>query len=78
ERSFLKRPIWQRALIIAAGPLFNFLLAFILAAIMIGTMGISEPVISLVTEDFPAEEAGLKEGDRIISLNNYDVHFTKR
>ena len=45
ERSFLKRPIWQRALIIAAGPLFNFLLAFILAAIMIGTMGISEPVI---------------------------------
>ena len=77
ERSFLKRPIWQRALIIAAGPLFNFLLAFILAAIMIGTMGISEPVISHVTEDFPAEEAGLKEGDRIISLNNYDVHFYK-
>ena len=77
ERSFLKKPIWKRALIIAAGPLFNFLLAFILAAIMLGTMGISEPVVSNVMEGYPAEEAGLQEGDRIKALNNYDVHFYK-
>ena len=77
DRSFLKRPIWKRALIVAAGPLFNFLLAFILAVIMLSTMGISEPVVSTVTEGYPAEEAGIQEGDRIIALNNYDVHFYK-
>lgn len=75
ERSFLKKPLWQRALIVAAGPLFNFLLAYILSVVMLGVMGIEEPKISKVMENYPAEEAGLQAGDEIVSLNNYHVYF---
>ncbi|MEE3480392.1 MAG: M50 family metallopeptidase [Lachnospiraceae bacterium] len=75
ERSFLKKSLWQRAIIVAGGPLFNFLLAFILSVIMIGTMGVELPMVSKVMEGYPAEEAGLQAGDRITKLGSYNVHF---
>ncbi len=75
ERSFLKKPLWQRAIIVAGGPLFNFLLAYILSVVMIGTMGVELPVVSEVMEGYPAEEAGLEAGDRITKLGGYNVHI---
>ena len=36
DRSFLKKPAWQRFLVVLAGPVFNFILAYILAVIIIG------------------------------------------
>lgn len=75
ERSFLKKPLWQRALIVAAGPLFNFLLAYILSVIMIGVMGFEAPQVSKVMPDYPAEEAGLQAGDEIKAVGNYRVYF---
>ena len=44
EGSFGSKKIWQRILIVAAGPFFNFLLAFLFAAIIIGTAGYDAPV----------------------------------
>ncbi len=75
ERAFNKKTVWQRIAIVIAGPLFNLLLAFILASIIIGTMGYDAPVISGVAENSPAAEAGLKAGDEITKLNEYRVHF---
>ena len=75
DRSFQKKPLWQKALIVAAGPLFNFLLAYILSVIMIGVMGFDAPQVSKVMPDYPAEEAGLQAGDEIKAVGNYRVYF---
>lgn len=75
DRAFNKKPLWQRFLIVFAGPFFNFLLAFILSLIMIGSAGYYSPTIGQVTAGYPAEEAGLAAGDEIVSINGYPIHF---
>lgn len=72
EGSFLKAGVWARISTVVAGPVFNFILAFIIAFIMVNmteTVAIRDPYISQVAEGGGAEEAGLMEGDRIISVN---------
>ena len=75
ERAFNKKTVWQRIAIVFAGPFFNFILAFLLATVIIAVMGFDLPIITDVMEGYPAEEAGLAAGDEIVSLNNYKVHF---
>ncbi|GFI65685.1 regulator of sigma-W protease RasP [Lachnospiraceae bacterium] len=70
--SFLKAKVWSRIATVAAGPFFNFILAFIIAFIMVnmtGIIAIRDPVAVQVIEGGGAEAAGLQAGDRIISLN---------
>lgn len=69
EGSFLKAPVWGRISTVVAGPLFNFLLAFIIALIMVNMIIIQGPVASQVIEGSGAEAAGLRDGDVIVSLN---------
>ncbi|WP_301050825.1 site-2 protease family protein, partial [Helicobacter rodentium] len=61
---------WKRLVILAAGSLFNLLLAFLLF-IAIGLMGKNElaPVVGKVEANMPASLAGLKSGDEILSVN---------
>ncbi len=73
ERAFNKKGVWARISVIAAGPIFNFILAFILALFVVGLTGIDKPVITSVKEGFAAEQAGLKEGDVITSINGSSV-----
>jgi len=75
ERAFNKKPIWQKFLIVFAGPLFNFLLAFILSVIMIGSAGFYAPTVSGTTAGYPAEQAGITAGDTIRQINGYPIHF---
>ncbi len=75
ERAFNKKPLWQKFLIVVAGPLFNFILAFLLSLIFIGALGYDAPVIENLMEGYPAEEAGLLPGDEIRSFNGFDIHF---
>lgn len=75
ERAFNSKSIWARISVVVAGPAFNFLMAWIFALIVVGTVGFDRPVLSGVMEGFPAEEAGLQEGDEIISMNGYRTHF---
>jgi membrane-associated protease RseP (regulator of RpoE activity) len=75
-RTFGAKPIWQRALVIVAGPGTHFVLAFVLFAIWLGFVG--QPVahdarIDTVAPKLgrvasPAAAAGLQEGDRIVAL----------
>lgn len=68
DRQFYAKPAWERFLIIAAGPVFNFLLAFLFAVILTLNVGWDRPVIAEVTENSAAEAAGILPGDRITSL----------
>lgn len=67
EGSFLSASVGRRAAIIFAGPLFNFILAFICAVIVISVVGYDPPEILYVSEGSAAEAAGLKAGDTITS-----------
>ena len=65
------KPVWARALIVAAGPIFNFILAVVIFTgifLMVGRPNI-DAVIGGVAENTPAAEAGLMPGDRILSID---------
>ena len=69
DRAFSNKSVWSRIAIIAAGPLFNFLLALILSIIMIGVDGYDLCTVDKVYDNSPAQEAGLTEGDTILKIN---------
>lgn len=75
EGSFNSKSVWARMSVVVAGAVFNFLLALIFSMIVIGYTGYDEPVISGVVEGFPAQEAGLAEGDRIVKMNNKKINI---
>ncbi|MEW6008575.1 MAG: RIP metalloprotease RseP [Candidatus Omnitrophota bacterium] len=67
---FLSRPVGQRASIVIMGPIFNYILSFFCfwAVFFIGFPVLTSKVGSLI-ENMPAKEAGVKVGDRIISVD---------
>lgn len=73
--SFLKAGVWARIATVVAGPLFNMLLAFIIALIMVNTSVTRDPVATQVIEGGGAQAAGLQDGDRIISLNGEKINL---
>lgn len=75
EGSFGSKSVWARISVVAAGPVFNFILAFVLSIFIVGSIGYDAPVLLGISEGLPAEAAGLQEGDRIISMNGKNIHF---
>ena len=72
---FESKSVWQRFLTLFAGPLFNFLLAFVLFTILFYIQGKAsdEPIVGQVVEDTPAEEINLESGDRILEIDGQEV-----
>ena len=68
EEQFAAKPAWQRFLVVLAGPVFNFLLAFVLALIITACTGFDRPVVREVDPGMPAAEAGIEAGDTITAL----------
>lgn len=70
ERAFNYKPVWQRIMIVLAGPIFNFIFAVLAywGMYMIGIQGL-KPVIGMVDSGSPAAQAGLRPGDRILSVD---------
>lgn len=73
--AFHKQPVWKRALTVLAGPLANFLLAVVVFTGMISVYGqyVADPLVSEVLEGSPAEIAGIKPGDRFISIGGEKI-----
>ena len=71
--SFLEASAWRRLAVIIAGPLFNIVLGFIIAFIMVNLIAIRDPVATDIIPGGAAEEAGLLPGDRIISMNGQRI-----
>ena len=65
EGSFNNASVWRRMSVIAAGPVFNFILAFLVAVVVISVVGADPARVTEVTEQSPAAEAGLQPGDII-------------
>lgn len=75
--SFNAAPVWERISVVAAGPVFNFILAFILSVIIVGFVGYDPAEIMDVQKDSAAETAGLETGDVITEYNGYHVDLAK-
>ena len=74
EGSFNSKSVWARIAVVAAGAVFNFILAFIFAVIIVGYTGYDEPVISGVLPGYSAEAEGMQEGDRIVRMNGKKIN----
>ena len=77
EGAFNKKGVWARFSVIVAGAVFNFILAFVLALIVLGDVGVDKPYIEKVNVDSPAEKAGLLKGDVIKEINGSAIHFSR-
>lgn len=75
SRAFNSAPRWKRALVVVAGPAFNMILAYIFGLIVILMIGVYKPTVGQVMANYPAERAGISEGDEILKLNGYRIHF---
>ena len=79
NQTFQAKPLWQRALIVAAGPVTNFLVAIAIFAAFNMAYGKPDPsnneqlVVSAFAEQSPARDAGIEMGDRIVEIDGEAV-----
>jgi regulator of sigma E protease len=73
--SFHAKTLAQRAAIVAAGPAANFLLAVVLFAGLVMTQGVPRhyAAVGEILPKSAAAEAGIKVGDRIVSIDNEEI-----
>ena len=75
--TFNSASVWGRIAVVAAGPVFNFLLAFVLSVIIVGCIGYDPATVLEVTEGSSAEKAGLEAGDVITQYQGYHIDLGK-
>ena len=71
KRMLYTKPVWQRFIIMIAGVSFNFIFAFVLLFVMALIYGSisTKPIIANVSPEYPAYTAGIREGDKILSVD---------
>ncbi|MCD6309680.1 MAG: site-2 protease family protein [Candidatus Eremiobacteraeota bacterium] len=79
QTNFQNKSLWQKVVILAGGPLMNYVIAiilFLVVGMFFGVMtmhGITSPRVSKVMKGMPAEKAGFKKGDIIASVDGIPV-----
>ena len=75
EKLFILKPLYQRSLIVAAGPLANFFLAIVIFSIINMFVGRDNTpaIISEIQKDGPTYESGILPGDKIFSINDREI-----
>ena len=73
--NFNNKSVWARISVIAAGPIFNFILAYVFAVILTAMIGYDRPVVGAVENGYPAAYAGLMEGDRIEKMGDKKIRI---
>lgn len=81
EKAFFARPAWQRAIIVLAGVVMNFLLAVVLISYLFSAHGVAVPTENIrvvdVVKESPAQISGFKTGDEIITVDGKRVTKTE-
>ncbi len=75
--AFQNAGVWARICTVAAGPVFNFILAYLLALVIVATTYSDKPVVQDVIPGFPAQEAGMRSGDLITRLGGERVYVAR-
>ena len=75
DKLFVTKPLHQRALIVAGGPVANFILAIFIFLFIYMFVGkdFTPAIIDEVQKDSPAEIAGMKKNDIIVEIDNIKV-----
>ncbi len=75
KRAFHFKPLWQKALVVLAGPVANFILATAIFFGFLLSSGITstEPVAGEILPGSAAQEAGIMPGDRILSVDGQEI-----
>lgn len=73
---FFNRPRWARAIVVFAGPLMNFISAFLAFVIMFSIFGVAVPILGQPGQASKADKAGIVEGDRLLMVNEVKVKNT--
>jgi regulator of sigma E protease len=73
-RAFIHQPVHKRMAIVLAGPLANFLLA-VFIFFLVFSIGVPQlsPLVGEVMDGFPAREAGIEPGDRILRVDDVEI-----
>ena len=76
-KAFALKPLWARFLIVFAGPAMNLVLAAVIFAVVLATLGrpVWPPVVGRVTEGSPAAAAGLRTGDAVTAVNGRPIKY---
>lgn len=74
-RAYGKQNVWKRIFTVAMGPMMNFVLALVVAFTFFFCLGelIPVPTVDSLMDGYPAAEAGLLPGDRIVAVNSEPI-----
>ncbi|MDR2142529.1 MAG: RIP metalloprotease RseP [Deltaproteobacteria bacterium] len=77
QYSFSHKPLWVKAIVVVAGPLFNIIFAIFALWLVIGIAGAQHlpPVVGLISEEGPAYQAGLALGDVVTAVDEEKVRY---
>ncbi|MGZ1579110.1 RIP metalloprotease RseP [Staphylococcus argenteus] len=73
DRQFAHKKPWPKFLTLFAGPLFNFILALVLFIGLAYYRGTPTSTVDQVADKYPAQQAGLQKGDKIVQIGNYKI-----
>lgn len=77
--TFPGAPLWQRTLIVLAGPLANLLVAVAIIAAFVAAVGVpsNPPIVTGFADNSPARAAGILQGDRIVAVDGKSTESFK-
>lgn len=78
EGAFNNKSVWARMAVIAAGPIFNFILAFVAAIIVVGVIGYDPCIVENISENSPLKKTDIVEGDIITEVNGVKIDIGRQ